>query len=162
MFCTNCGTKFEGKFCPNCGTPATGTVAATPPISTPSGAGPDPSEEQVLWEGQPAGLVGKAKSAGNINGVKYTVTNQRIIVEHGLIGKKKEEMEVGKIKDYNVKQSVAERLQKIGDILIISTDLTTPKIVLEKVEDPDHVKEIIRSAVLRYRKGLNITRIERV
>jgi len=162
MFCTNCGTQFEGKFCPNCGTPAGGAVFAAPQVSTPSGAGPDPSEEQVLWEGQPAGLVGKAKSAGNINSVKYTVTSQRIIVEHGLIGKKKEEMEVGKIKDYSVKQSVAERLQKIGNILIISTDLTTPNIVLEKVEDPDHIKEIIRSAVLRYRKSMNITRIEHI
>lgn len=22
MFCTNCGTQFEGRFCPSCGTPA--------------------------------------------------------------------------------------------------------------------------------------------
>ena len=27
MFCTNCGTKFDGNFCPNCGTPAQKTEA---------------------------------------------------------------------------------------------------------------------------------------
>ena len=30
MFCTNCGTQFEGKFCPNCGTPAGGTAYQVP------------------------------------------------------------------------------------------------------------------------------------
>lgn len=31
MFCTNCGTKFDGKFCPNCGTPAQKTEAQAIP-----------------------------------------------------------------------------------------------------------------------------------
>lgn len=36
VYCTKCGTQFEGKFCPNCGAAVNGTVNTTPPI----GVGP--------------------------------------------------------------------------------------------------------------------------
>lgn len=165
MFCTNCGTQFEGKFCPNCGTPSTGAPSAPQyqqQQAQPMQNGIDPLDEKTLWEGAPAGLVGKAKTAGGVNGVKYIVTNQRIIIEHGLIGKKKEELELGKIKDYSVKQSIAERVQKIGDVYIMSSDPSTPNIIMEKIENPENVKEIIRAAVMNYRRAMGIQRIEHI
>lgn len=44
MFCTNCGTKFEGNFCPNCGNPAqTG--------ESPSAQNTDFEDEPITYDG---------------------------------------------------------------------------------------------------------------
>ncbi len=35
IYCTKCGTQFEGRFCPNCGTPADVPMSSVPPPVTP-------------------------------------------------------------------------------------------------------------------------------
>lgn len=155
MFCQNCGSPVTGNFCSNCGakvsnpTPSPGATPQATPVQ-------NVFEEVVLWEGQPAGIGGKLKSAAKVNSVKYKITNQRVIISSGLIGKKEDEIELSRIKDYKVTQSIAERLQNIGDITIISTDISTPTVVLENVENPTAVKEILRKAVMEYRQRMNI------
>ena len=66
MFCTNCGTKFEGNFCPACGTPAAG-VTPTPAAASVAPAAPlvqmrklSPQEEAALADDWPEGLTEEA------------------------------------------------------------------------------------------------------
>lgn len=151
MFCQNCGSEVTGNFCINCGTRVGG---ASPNIQVNIQSFTD--EETTLWEGQPSGIAGKMKSAAKINSTKYKITNQRIIVESGLIGKRQEEVELGRVKDYKVNQTLTEKLQNIGSIIVISTDESTPEMKLDGIESPMAVKEIIRNAVREYRSRLNI------
>jgi len=155
MFCSNCGKEASGKFCANCGAPL-GEAAA--PISASSRAlVVDNLGEKVLWEGKPSSITDKAKTAAHLNGITYRITNQRLIIEQGIIGKKRNEIELSRVRDYKVNQSFAERVQKIGDIEIVSTDSSSPIFVMQNVENPTEVKEILRKAVLEYRKTMNVS-----
>ncbi len=57
MFCTNCGTKFEGNFCPTCGTPAAGAAPTTAAASVAQARNSSPQEEEQLTDDWPAGLT---------------------------------------------------------------------------------------------------------
>jgi hypothetical protein len=120
---------------------ATQAPVAHAPIA--SGIG----EEKVLWEGKPAGLGDRVKDAAHVNSTTYTITNQRILVKSGLLGKKYEEVDLIRVKDIKVVQSLKARALGIGDIEVVSADETTPVLLLGEVRNPNEVKEILRNAV---------------
>lgn len=157
MFCSNCGQEVSGNFCSNCGAPLSKNMASTAPPQEPQELNNSMFEEKLLLECQPAGLIDKAKSQVNANATIYRITNQRVIIESGLLGKKQDEVELNKIKDFSVKQSMTEKLMGIGTIEIISIDPSTPKVKLENVEKPFEVKDLIRAAMLEYKKQMNIS-----
>ena len=158
MFCSNCGKEASGKFCSNCGAPLNSNI-----LSTQAQTVTDTSEEEkILYECKPAGLIDKAKSQMNVNATVYRITNQRVVVENGLLSRKQEEIELNKIKDFTVKQSMTEKLMGVGNIEIISIDVSTPRLVLSNVENPFVVKDKIRAAMLEYKKKLNITYREHI
>ncbi len=150
MFCSNCGQEVSGKFCSSCGAPLSGNPVPAQPVNTES------AREILIWEGKPAGLKDKAKDQMRVNSTVYQLTNQRIIIEGGLLSKKQEEIELNKIKDFSVKQTLIEKTMGIGSIEIISIDPTTPKLTLSSVTDPFAVKDKIRTAMLDYKKQFNI------
>ena len=155
MFCSNCGKEATGKFCSNCGAPL--DVSAEANTTTNAQTSSDSMQEITLWEGQPDSLMDKAKTAAKVNTTYYTITNQRVIVKSGLIGKKQEEIELYKIQDYKVSQSISERLLNIGDLTIISSDSSAPTIVLNNIKNPNDVKEMLRKAILDRKKEMNVT-----
>ncbi|MDD4564767.1 MAG: PH domain-containing protein [Eubacteriales bacterium] len=150
MFCSNCGQEASGNFCSNCGAPLSKNSAPTQAVNFESAG------EVIIWEGKPAGLKDKAKDQMNVNSTVYRLTNQRVIVGGGLLSKKQEEIELNKIKDFSVKQTLIEKTMGIGNVEIISIDPTSPKLTLGNVPDPFVVKDKIRAAMLEYKRQLNI------
>ena len=103
--------------------------------------------EKLLWEGRPfLSLV-----------LNYTITNERIKITSGLLGKAHENVELVRIQDIDHSQTFGERVLKIGDITIRSHDPSHPEIVLRNVQDPEAVYEILRRAVLEARKRHNFS-----
>ncbi|MCB8936885.1 MAG: PH domain-containing protein [Ardenticatenaceae bacterium] len=103
--------------------------------------------EEILWQGRPfLSLV-----------MDYTVTNERIKITSGLLGKAHENVELIRIQDIDHSQTFGERVLKIGDITIRSHDPSHPEIVLRNVQDPSSVYEILRRAVLEARKRHNFS-----
>ena len=104
-----------------------------------SGAG---SDEKMLWEGRPFLSLT----------TRYVITNERLRIFEGLLGKDRLDIELIRIQDYDQKQSMTERMMNVGDIVISSHDPSSPKITLNNVRDPQTVHEILRRAVLESRK----------
>lgn len=104
----------------------------------PEGSG----EERVLWQGRPFLSINQ----------HYTITNERVRVVHGLLGKDREDIELIRIQDVDQHQTLPERALNLGDITIRSHDSSDPLIVLNNVRDPQNVHEILRRAVLDIRK----------
>jgi len=77
---------------------------------------------------------------------RATITNERITVEQGFWTKIRDDIEIFRIRDVVVRQSLLQRMLGIGDIVIKSTEgRTEEQHVLRGVADPVGVGETIRS-----------------
>jgi hypothetical protein len=120
---------------------ATSTTAPAA-LGQATGSTPVPEAEEVLWEGRPFLSLG----------THYTVTNQRVRVITGLLGKDIDDIEIIRIQDVDHTQGITERVLNVGDIFLRSTDPSRPRVVLRNVTDPVGVHEIIRRAILEARR----------
>lgn len=166
-FCSNCGApRGAGKFCGECGTAfeagaATGTeTTPTPaPAAAPEPApAPAPVAETELWSGSPDMILAPRTATST----RYRLTSQRLFVETGLLSKKTDTIELYRVKDIRVRKSMKQRTRSAGDVVIASVDSTTPEIVLESVQSPDDVAEILRRQVAAERARLGVRVQDRV
>lgn len=97
-------------------------------------------EEEIMWQGKPFYF-------GLPSFTKYCITNQRLIIETGILTKRSREMELFRIRDVSVKRNLIERLFKIGDITLTSTDSSNPQLVLKNIKRSQAVKDVIRNVV---------------
>jgi hypothetical protein len=105
----------------------------------------DNHNEEILWEGRPfLSLV-----------FHYTITDERIRITEGLLGKAHDNIELVRVQDLDYKQTLSERLLNLGDVTIRSQDPSKPFVILRNVTDPGKVYEILRRAVLAARKRHN-------
>ena len=107
----------------------------------------DNDKEDILWEGRPfLSLV-----------MEYTITDERIRITEGLLGKARDNIELVRVQDMSYSQTLSERMLNLGDVTIRSADTTRPNIVLRNVKEPEQVYEILRRAVLHARKKHGFT-----
>lgn len=99
-------------------------------------------DEEVLWEGRPFLSIS----------TRYIVTDERIRIIEGLLGKDREDIELVRIQDLDQSQSISERLLNVGDIHVRGHDRSHPQVTLRNVKDPQQVHEIVRRAILNARK----------
>ena len=71
----------------------------------------------------------------------YTVTNQRVMIERGLLSKSLSEIDLRYIDDSNFSQGAIERLLGIGQVTLISSDKSSPVYTLQNIKDPRGVRE---------------------
>ena len=116
------------------------------PESSAASAGPLEKEE-LLWSGRPYLSIG----------VRYELTNQRVRLIRGLLGRSYHEIELVRVRDTSVTQHLGERALNVGDITITSTDPSHPEFTLHNVKDPMEVREMIRKATMqeKQRRGLH-------
>ncbi|MBR0647697.1 PH domain-containing protein [Plastoroseomonas hellenica] len=78
---------------------------------------------------------------------RVTVTNQRILLEEGFWSRTRDDVEIFRIRDVVVRQSLAQRIFGVGDVVIKSTEgRSEEQHVLRGLRDPVHVAETIRTA----------------
>jgi hypothetical protein len=89
---------------------------------------------------------------------RYGVSNQRILVESGVFSKSLAEIDVRTIDDITFRQSLVERMLGIGQIAILSSDPSNPRVRLVGVPDPRQVRELIRNSAYQATRGQLFTR----
>jgi Bacterial PH domain len=104
------------------------------------------TDEQILWEGRPFLSIS----------VRYMITDQRLRIASGLMGRSFQNIELVRIQDMDHSQSFGERILNRGDLEIRSHDPASPIVVLENVSSPEEVYDILRRAVrdARHNQGL--------
>ncbi len=107
----------------------------------------DAEKEDILWEGRPFLSIS----------LQYTITDERIRITEGFLGKARENVELIRIQDVDYSQTFSERILNLGDINIRSHDSSNPLVTLKNIKGPNEVYEILRRAVLHARKKHNFT-----
>ncbi len=76
---------------------------------------------------------------------RVTITDQRIVLQQGFWTRTRDDVEIFRIRDVVVKQSLGQRLFGIGDVVIKSTEgRSEEQHVLRGLPDPVKVSETIR------------------
>jgi membrane protein YdbS with pleckstrin-like domain len=88
----------------------------------------------------------------------YRVSNQRIVIQSGVLARQLEEIDMRSIDDIEFHQSFIERLFGIGEVYIVSTDKVAPKLALHGIQDPLKVRELIRSTAYQVSQRQLFTR----
>jgi hypothetical protein len=102
----------------------------------------DPAAEQLLWSGRPFLTVG----------VRYEVTDDRVVVRRGLLNITQENYELIRSQDIDFTQNLGERMVNIGDIILCGGDASGHLLTLTNVHSPEEVHNIIRRAVAAARE----------
>ncbi|WP_440896406.1 PH domain-containing protein [Amphibacillus sp. Q70] len=117
------------------------------------------SEEVILLEFETDlyGIQDNSDGVFKIPREYYTLTNERLKVrKQGLVTKTLNDIEIFKVKDVIVKQTLIDKARGVGDIGVVSSDISDPVLKLKKVKDPYEVREQIRKAVKKARGKLDI------
>lgn len=147
-------------------------------METSLSAPPASGEEQPIFELRPAwrsrlglvlwgvalvpvfgiGLLVLLRAWYLVASVRYRLTTQRLFVQRGLVAKDLEEVELFRVKDVTLTQSVLQRLLGTGTVVVLSTDDTAPRLELAGLSGPLEVKEQIRGAfrAARQREGMRM------
>jgi hypothetical protein len=165
VYCPDCGTANDegSRFCQTCGRQLGDVVEATAVMDPPVGGAQkdergrmiaddglpvgqdldgEPGGERLLWKGRPNRLVSPRAALTN----RYKLTNERLMIEHGFVGRRTEEIDLYRVNDVAVKQNPAERVIGVGDVRVVTTDASAPEKRLHNVREPDRVKDLIREA----------------
>jgi uncharacterized membrane protein YdbT with pleckstrin-like domain len=77
---------------------------------------------------------------------RYRITNQRVVIESGVLAKRIDELDMRTVEDLDFRQSALERLLGIGDITVISSDRTDARTRLVGIAQPRELRELLRNA----------------
>jgi uncharacterized membrane protein YdbT with pleckstrin-like domain len=113
-------------------------------------------DEKFLWEGKPFNY-------GIPSFTSYKITDTRLIVEKGIFTKKREEIRLFRIRDISLKRNLLERMLRIGDITLHTTDTTTPTYKLRNLKSSVNVSDILGEAIENSRmkhKAFELTEVQ--
>jgi Predicted membrane protein len=112
--------------------------------------------ENMLWEGKPFNY-------GIPTFTRYQLTDRRLIVERGIFTKRREEIQLYRIRDISLKRNLIERMLKFGDITILSTDTSTPTYTLRNIRDSVTISDLISQTAEASRlknRALELTEVQ--
>jgi hypothetical protein len=157
-FCSRCGHQHgeDDRFCARCGRPVGRGDDAASEEGDEQARPRGPMPEQAIWEGQPHGVLNPIET----HAVRYELTTERLRVIRGVLNRSFDDLELTRVRDVSVEQSLAQRALGIGNVLVVTTDASTPELLLHDVDDPQGVKELIRAAVREQRQRLRVRQFE--
>lgn len=90
--------------------------------------------------------------------IKYTLTIETLTVRTGIISRQFNNLELYRVKDYIVTQSVSERLFGLMTVTLITNDITNPTVKLQGIL-VSNITETIRDLVQKARNNNRILEI---
>lgn len=91
---------------------------------------------------------------------KYKITSERIFSTSGIFSKTTEAMELYRVRDIDIYEPFWQRLFKLGNIDLTSSDATDPKFTLRAVPKPQELQNKIRKCVEQRRDTKRVRGVE--
>ncbi len=82
-----------------------------------------------------------------ISFTRYSLTEDRIFVEAGLLNLRAEEIILYRVRDLSLRIALSQRIFGVGSVIIQSSDKSSPVLELKNIKQPREVKELIHQQV---------------
>lgn len=88
--------------------------------------------------------------------IRYELTTQRLRVRTGVVSHRTDEVELYRVKDFTLEEPWLYRLTGTGNVILETSDRTTPRVVLEAIPRPHALRDALRDTVehIRVAKGV--------
>ena len=90
----------------------------------------------------------------------HTLTDQRLKYRHGVFTKVTEDLELYRVRDTRLQQRLWQRLLGRGDVILYTTDASTPEYALRWLPDAEALREKIRHLVEARREAKQVRTFE--
>lgn len=84
------------------------------------------------------------------NMIRYTVTDSKIEIDHGLIAKTTRNIPLSKIQDVTVSSSIMQRIMGFGDIVVDNASEIGGTTVLHNINSPRHYADMLLRQLRRW------------
>jgi uncharacterized membrane protein YdbT with pleckstrin-like domain len=88
--------------------------------------------------------------------VRYRLTPQRLEVERGILGRRFESIDLWRVRDVVLEQTLVERLRGVGRITVLSSDQVEPELLVGPVAEAKPLYDRLRDAVAAARKQARV------
>ena len=82
-------------------------------------------------------------------GAEYRLYQESLEVETGLVSRTVDNLQLFRVRDLRLRQSVLGRLFGVGDLSVTSTDQSTPHLTIRGVAEPRALYDTLREGVAR-------------
>jgi len=89
-------------------------------------------------------------------GHSYQLTNRRLFVATGLMRRRRDQMELLRIKDVFTRQTLIDRWLGLGTVVVVSTESALPTFYLAGVNDPERVMDLVWHCARAEREGKTV------
>lgn len=89
----------------------------------------------------------------NIVMTRYELTTERLMLGRGVFSRYTDQLELYRVRDYQLQEPFLLRIFGLSSILLISTDRTNPRLLLMGIEEGHQVLHLIRVCVENQRRA---------
>jgi uncharacterized membrane protein YdbT with pleckstrin-like domain len=95
-----------------------------------------------------------------VKAVKYEISSERIKITNGIFSKQTNALELYRVKDYTLNEPFFYRMFHLGNIVILTSDHSTPQIVMRAIPGARQLMDEIRKYVELRRDLKNVREVD--
>ena len=95
-----------------------------------------------------------------VRNIRYELTSERLRLRDGVLNKKRDELELYRVRDYRLEQPFWLRIFSLGNIIVRTTDTMNSVVVLRAVRNSESVLELVRRYVEECRARKNVRALD--
>ena len=97
---------------------------------------------EIIWKDRMHPFMGLPLSF-----TKYELTEQKLIINTGVLNVKEEEVRLYRFVDITLHQSLGQRILGVGNLHCMTTDRSSGDFTIELIRKPKKVKELLSDAI---------------
>lgn len=106
------------------------------------------------------GLVFILRAVTRVMSMRYRIDDLRVEVEHGLVMKKIDNLELWRVKDIRFRQGLLQRMLSTGVIEIDSTDVSDRVLIISGLRDARGIYDKLRDAIDGARRARGVVAVD--
>jgi uncharacterized membrane protein YdbT with pleckstrin-like domain len=91
---------------------------------------------------------------------RYDLTDQRLKTTVGVFNRVTDDLELYRVKDTHFQQTFWQRMAGIGDIVLSTSDTSTPIVVMADIRGAEAVRETVRGLVEKRRDAKRVRELD--